>query len=523
MSSPASMAAAGQQNQTPVPFRAGVVLVPLDVRVIDAHGNPVTNLSAADFTILDDGVRQEIAHFATQSYSGGIRDTSGIPPDLDSPFARLVGADRIFAIVLGRGRLNEPAKGIDAIIDFVRLQLLPKDRVAVLAYQRATDLTTDHDSILRLLERFRARHETIEGKLAGDFRRFHGPILPISADTEMAIAALFDGPGLPGVRQLPGNAGARLFDLEYLLRAIDYLHHVQGEKHLIFLSENGLNIGTKGMTLGGMGDSVAKKAASARVTVSLIQTGGLPRGLMRDAKSMAGDRYRLPNPHDPETFRPADDRALAEETGGSASFYQDADRALDRLNRSTRFHYLLGYYPTKPPSSGEYREVRVAVDRPGVTVLYRHGYQARPALDEPDELRRVLTDNRIQAAGASSRSFPYIRMKLSASVLRATADEEQVRVDIAIDPSRVTFKPEEGHYTASLDVAVFVGDAREQVLGQKSERIDLKLDANAFARVKREHILHTVTVTVTGQPAHVKVVVYDYDADRVATATLRLP
>ena len=40
-------------------------------------------------------------------------------------------------------------------------------------------------------------------------------------------------------------------------------------------------------------------------------------------------------------------RALAEETGGSASFFQDADKALDRLNRSTRSAYLLGYYPSR--------------------------------------------------------------------------------------------------------------------------------------------------------------------------------
>jgi len=59
-----------QAPQAPPPdqaaptFQAQTLLVPVDVRVVDGNGKPVTDLTQADFTILEDGVPQDIRHFA---------------------------------------------------------------------------------------------------------------------------------------------------------------------------------------------------------------------------------------------------------------------------------------------------------------------------------------------------------------------------------------------------------------------------------------------------------------------------
>jgi hypothetical protein len=45
------------------PFRVGVEGVEIDVRVLDRAGNPVPGLTARDFEIYEDGVRQEIRAF----------------------------------------------------------------------------------------------------------------------------------------------------------------------------------------------------------------------------------------------------------------------------------------------------------------------------------------------------------------------------------------------------------------------------------------------------------------------------
>ena len=93
---------------------------------------------------------------------------SGIQRRLE---ARTVGPQsrRIFLIVLGRGRLQPPSKGVDGVIHLVRERLLPQDYVAVLAWNRATDFTTDHAKVADVLERFKKSHEKIESLLKQQF------------------------------------------------------------------------------------------------------------------------------------------------------------------------------------------------------------------------------------------------------------------------------------------------------------------------------------------------------------------
>jgi hypothetical protein len=55
---------AGQQVSGPAPsFRVEIDAVQTDVSVTDAAGNPVTDLTTADFEILEDGRRQVITSF----------------------------------------------------------------------------------------------------------------------------------------------------------------------------------------------------------------------------------------------------------------------------------------------------------------------------------------------------------------------------------------------------------------------------------------------------------------------------
>ena len=75
-------------------FRAGVTLVPVEVRVLDREGNPVSGLTQADFTVREDGRPHEISHFQAVNSDGSSKIA------------------RNFFIVLGRGRLNEPTKAL---------------------------------------------------------------------------------------------------------------------------------------------------------------------------------------------------------------------------------------------------------------------------------------------------------------------------------------------------------------------------------------------------------------------------
>mgnify|MGYP003337379625 CR=1 FL=1 len=55
------------------------------------------------------------------------------------------------------------------MIHFVRDRLLPQDLVSVMAWNRATEFTSEHAKVADLLERFKKGHESVESKLDNAF------------------------------------------------------------------------------------------------------------------------------------------------------------------------------------------------------------------------------------------------------------------------------------------------------------------------------------------------------------------
>ena len=153
-----------RQSQAPEPpqFRSGVRLVPLDVRVLDARGRPITDLTREDFTVVEEHVPQQIQHFSVQSLTAS--PTAEFEPlrRREAQITALAPQNyRVFLIVLGRGDLTGPSNGIDGVMHLVRNRLLPQDRVAIMAWNRATDFTTTHADALAVLTRFKGQYRKI--------------------------------------------------------------------------------------------------------------------------------------------------------------------------------------------------------------------------------------------------------------------------------------------------------------------------------------------------------------------------
>jgi len=98
----------------------------------------------------------------------------------------------------------------------------------------------------------------------------------------------------------------------------------------------------------------------------------------------------------------------------------------------------------------------------------------------------------------------------------------EIVVEATIDPARLSFKSVAGRHVGAIDVAIFCGDPREDVVGDAWQRIDLNLSEETFTRVQREGISHTAHVPVKARPRYVKIIVYDYAADLVGTAVVSL-
>jgi hypothetical protein len=94
-------------QQAPPQFRTWTTLVPVDVRVLDRNGKPITDLTQADFTVFEDGVPQTISHFARQPL---VATKPEVGPARLPRNTRSLDAEpanrRVFLLLLGRGRLR---------------------------------------------------------------------------------------------------------------------------------------------------------------------------------------------------------------------------------------------------------------------------------------------------------------------------------------------------------------------------------------------------------------------------------
>ena len=575
-----ALALLAHQSQQPPTIRSRTTLVPVDVRVIDRDGKPVTDLKKEDFTVLENGIRQDVRFFDMHTLTpeaprpGPLNLRKVITPDSitpDSPFR--AQNQRIFLFVFGRGRLQAPAKGIDDTIRFIKDRLLPQDRVAVMAYNRATDFTTDRAAIVATIERFKNAHEKIEAEMKQQFsglQAVYGSKTPYPS-IQKEIDDVFHASGAVNARRLPpgtptdagqiaddrrrttddlqradilalrdptpwdtmdtlnssftdmsfdeyARASAQTSqDLGNIYTGINYLKYLDGEKHLVFVTEGGLFLPRLENDY-----SLAALASDARVVLDSLETGGLitmdpmPRdsrtGIPRVDASRLG-RVSIDQGSAIQTLR-----NLAAMTGGTASVYAPTDKALARIDLTSRFDYLLGYEPTNNALDGRFRRITVSVNRKDVRVLYRHGYYARDNT-MPIDRRAFLTYNRIVAA--ANITDPLRDLNVSATA-EHTPGSTDLLVHVTLRDDRIKFEQADGRHKASLEVAYFAGTAKQAVIGQDWQVVDLDLTDQNYEIFRTRGLSYTQTVPVTGDPVYVKVIAYDYAADVLGSTLVRL-
>ena len=525
-----------------------MTLVPVDVRVVDRDGKSITDLTLQDFSVLENGVVQPIRHFTVQTLAGETAGPSEQPAAASPLPTRRY---RTFLILFGRGRHHHPAKGVEATIEFVKQRLLPQDQVAVFAYNRATDFTTNHAEVVKVLDAFGKRHESIESRLALRFSGLAGVFgsRALPDKVKLEVDEIFKVAGAPGFRTVPpgrvtdsgriaddvrrttqtvlegdiansearspselslddhiSNTAGTMADLENLYTGIEYLRYLEGEKHLIYVTERGLFLPRAEDD-----SSIAAMANDARVVLHTVQTGGIAPGTSL-----------RPGPTFTEMFALGTLRTLSELTGGHASIHSYADKALERVDQTSRSQYLLGYAPTIAAADGAYRRIEVKVKRRDATVLYRHGYYARAQI-VPYDRREFLTYSRVSAAALYPDEIRDIKVKMKASYARGAERGGEVAGEVTIDvaPLRLEIL-KDGRRAGLVDVAFFCHDADGTSVGERWEKMRIALTAEEYKSALRSGITHTMSIPVRSSPRTVKAVVYDYVGDVIGTADRRI-
>jgi VWFA-related protein len=525
-------------------YRVQVRLVPVDVIVTDAKSRPVTDLKKEDFRLFENGRLQEIRHFSLQALAPAAAQP-------ESPLRSVPALDlspqtsRTFLIIMGRGRIQRPFHAVDEAIQFVRKSLLPQDRVAVFAYNRATRFTTDHEEVAQVLERYKAIHDRLESLLElrmSGLAAIYGskeippsfqaqidrifaapnaishrlPSAPLGDATTMNRDALkvmeqalisaespsrseFTQIDSDTITDLPFEEYAATFaatsqDMQNIYTCIRYMRLMEGEKHLLFFTQDGLFLSRLEYE-----SSLAAIANDARVMIHTFQTGGLPV-----------------LPSFSRTFAVSSLRNVSGLTGGQAAVHEDIGTALARVNETTRAEYLLGYYPQDENWNGKYRKIDVKVSRPGVKVSFRHGYYARETLP-PSNREEFVALDRIRAAASYTQDLSDVGFSIRTSPGMDPLGPPEIKIDFQVEPGRVGLKIVDGCYTGKLYAAVFSADAKGKYLGENRGIVDISFPQAQYPEIAQSGITFSVLVPLATPGQILKVVVYDVASGRIGS------
>lgn len=455
---------AAQEAQDPPVFRGRIDLVRVDVMVTDRDGRPVTDLTEADFEVLEEGQRQTIEQFrrVDLTSAAGTR-APAIRTAIDEEIEAAREDVRLFAFFLDdyHVRSNNAVAVREPLVRFIRTELRPTDMIGVMYPLTPIDevlFTRDHEAVVRVIQGFRGRkydytptnafEQNYVRASTQDIERIRNAVV-IDALTALSTrmgglregrkAIVFVSEGfttlLPvQMRRRAGEAlgipDARLAGPEI---GID-------EELATIASETDLYRRMREVYIAAARYNAAVYALDPRGTAAFEFDASDAPGM--GAPSLEADRRALRSTQD--TLR-----TLAEETHGRAIVNRNAlDEGLTQMLLDSSAYYLLGY-ATSAPADGRFHRITVRVQRRGAEVRARRGFWAA---SEADMQRATSAPAAPEVAGPVQQAL--------ASIASAPRAERYVRTWVGVEPG------DQGRTRVRLvwePMPVVPGDRREPV------------------------------------------------------------
>ncbi len=379
-------------SQGQVTFRASVDLVTTDVIVRDGRGQFVADLKLGDFTVLEDGVPQEISSMVL--VQGGRAYNVQLPPPpppsegiiLPPPQPRNDAAGRIFLLFIDDLHLDfKNTPRVRDLVKKIKTTLFhPGDMFGIVSTGTssiAIDLTYDlkrvDEAAKKIMGGGLKPSEIIQGAEGQE-----GPS-EVRYRAHVAFSTAADL-----LTQLEKVTNRRK-SLIYVSNGYDFNPFAKsraGEADSVFLNRDQMNTGQEQQQ--DPNDPTSRRGNQFADADLARELADLTRAANRanttiytlDPRGLIG-MPDLDEQVDPVEFQQYMSnsinslRVLAEQTGGVAVVNQnDFDKALKRIDAETSDYYMLGYYSSNPDPLRRIRQIDVKVDRKDVDVWARKSY-----------------------------------------------------------------------------------------------------------------------------------------------------
>jgi len=480
----ASQPPAPQPQQPAVTFRVEVNYVEVDAIVTDAQGRVVSNLTAPDFEVLEDGKPQKISSFSlvnipVERAERPIFSSTPIEADVQTN-AHAEG--RIYLIVLD-----------DVHTDFTRT---PRVKASMKRFLEQNFGTNDLAAVV-----FTGRSEASQDftnntrLLSNAVDKFVGRKLRSATLTRIEGARANPDTGQlePGddIDQMDRAFRARSV-MNNIRRLSEFMAGVRGRRKALLLIGEGVDYDIYSATgvLGATASSVLldtqdaiAAATRGNVAIYAIDPRGLTSGdedLIQTSSTIGDADGRAMQ----SELRLSQDslRVLATSTGGFAAVNRnDLNGAFDRIVNENSSYYVFGYYSPNERRDGRFRKIEVRLKRPGLMVRARNGYyEARNRrAPKPSELASTPLAETI----GSPLPVTGVPMKVFAAPYKG-APNAAIVFAVELDVNNFEFVEKDGIFNEELDVYNTATDSKGKTFPGDKSNVKLTMKPDTYARVK---------------------------------------
>jgi VWFA-related protein len=518
----AAPAIAQQQQQTKVSearIEVTSELVLVNVVAHDKKGNLVRDLKKSDFTLFEDGKKQEISTFdfenvdelatagAAEATVSGVTGSGTLLRSGKKAAPSLDARDRRLMLLFFDFSAMDPEqidRSVDAAKKFVGTKMQSADLMALvsLATNMHVDLdfTDDKDKILAALTAYNSGQG--QGFDNGSTGSAEG-----TAESSGAFSA--DDTDFNTF-----NADRKLLALQSLMQALGKLPQ---KKSLIYFSN--------GITQSGADNQSALRATTAaavkaNVAIYSLDIRGLqafpPGGEAQNASLHGQSAYSgasILNDLNGNASSQDTLATLSSDTGGKAFFdSNDFGTVFSQVQKDSSAYYVLGFTSNNSLKDGRFRRLKVQVNRADLKLDFRSGYYAGRDFEH---LNRADREQQLEDELAAQLPRVDVPLYAGAAFFRQDDSHYYLTVSLVVPGSQIPFVTEKEKDSATIDIIGEVREGGKFPVGQLRDTVKLAVDSTQ--QVRRKNVQYNTGFVLAPGSYHLKFVVRENQTGRIGS------
>ena len=502
--------------------RVTTEIVLVNVIARDKHGNLIRDLKKDDFTVYEDGQKQQLSSFDFENVDA--LQMAGSAGSIVTGTAGLLGTAQGQTLEARDRRLmllffdfsameqDEIDRAVEAGKKYVQSNMQPADMVALMSL--ATNLTLDLD--------FTDDKNKILSKLSL-YNNSEGQ------GFENGTTGTAEGTAETSGAYTPDDTDYNTFSADRKLLALQSVMQAMGripqKKSLVYFSN--------GISQSGVDNQSALRAATAsavkaNVSIYPVDVRGLsafpPGGQAQSASLHGQSAYSGASVLNDLNSNAASQETLytlAADTGGKAFMdTNDLSGVFSQVQKDTSAYYVLGYTSTNHVKDGHFRRLKVQVNRPDVKLEFRPGYYAGRDFEH---MKQADREQQLEDELVAELPQTDVAVYAGTAYFRQDDSHYYLGVSLVIPGSQIPFVQEKDKDNATIDIIGVVLEGGKLPVGRLRDTVKLAVDSTQ--QVRQKNVQYNTSFVLAPGSYHLKFIVRENRTGRMGSfeTDVRIP